>query len=289
MVTKINRVGPEAAGRGRSLEEAEAAQAAVDTRRHAEMIAIVRGEDLHISMAYLGWPLLSTLIAVGSVAIGLMVYKFHDMMIQPEYWWECLLIQCNIWMAMCALMYAASTPAVINIDTLFVWWKAFGITYVSGYVIGYTFSWSATAMLWVYGFNLRYPIPLGGIVNQALGLFFMIGSLWFQVPKAWRQDPAFNKRIKWTIVFHLYGVAISAFYWVLWIAMAYVPAAYQPIMAVVIPACREGLVAILKYIGQRTPVHHPTAAPPNILVILLHFIHLNLVYMSSTCSTRPFK
>ena len=54
------------------------------------------------------------------------------------------------------------------------------------------------------------------------------------------------------MVFHLYGVAISAFYWVLWIMMAYIPDDFQPVMAVVIPVCREGLVAILKYIGQQT-------------------------------------
>ena len=79
MVTKINPVVPEGKGKGLSLEEAEAIQAKVDARRHEEMLAIVRGEDVKISMAYLGWPLLATLIAVGSVAIGLVVYKFHDL------------------------------------------------------------------------------------------------------------------------------------------------------------------------------------------------------------------
>ena len=41
-----------------------------------------------------------------------------------------------------------------------------------------------------------------------------------------------------------------ALYWVLWVIMAYVPEDYQPIMAVVIPLFREGLVAILKMIGS---------------------------------------
>ena len=53
------------------------------------------------------------------------------------------------------------------------------------------------------------------------------------------------------IVFHLTGVAISALYWVLWVVMAYVPADYQPIMAVVIPLFREALAEILKEIGMK--------------------------------------
>ena len=97
--------------------------------------------------------------------------------------------------------------------------------------------------------GLRYPIPLGGIFNQILGLFCMILSIWFQMPKAWRMVASFKKRVKWMIVFHLTGVAISALYWVLWVVMAYVPTDYQPIMAVVIPLFREGLVATLKSIG----------------------------------------
>ena len=98
--------------------------------------------------------------------------------------------------------------------------------------------------------GLRYPIPLGGIFNQILGLFCMILSIWFQMPKAWRMVASFKKRVKWMIVFHLTGVAISALYWVLWVVMAYVPADYQPIMAVVIPLFREALVETLKSIGM---------------------------------------
>ena len=41
----------------------------------------------------------------------------------------------------------------------------------------------------------------------------------------------------------------AALYWVLWVIMAYVPEDYQPIMAVVIPLFREGLVEILQMTG----------------------------------------
>ena len=211
---------------------------------------MVRGESLALPLSLLGWPLLATLLSVGAVAIGLVSLPYHDIMVETEYWWECLVIQCNVWMVMCAMLYSTNTPAIMNQDQLYVWWKSFGITYVAGYIFGYVFSWCATTMFWVYVVGLRYPIPLGGIVNQVFGLILMILSLWFQMPKAWRMVASFKRRAKWVIVFHLTGVGISLAYWVLWIIMAYVPADYQPIMAVVIPLFREGLVEILKMIGH---------------------------------------
>ena len=214
------------------------------------MIALVSGENLGLPLTLLGWPILATVVSVGAVAIGLVSLPYHDIMVETEYWWECLVLQCNIWMVMSAMLYATNTPAIMNQDRLYVWWKSFGITYVAGYIFGYCLSWSVTTMFWVYVMGLRYPIPLGGILNQVLGLFLMILSLWYQMPKAWRMVTSFKRRAKWVIVFHLTGVAISALYWVLWVIMAYVPEDYQPIMAVVIPLFREGLVAILKMIGK---------------------------------------
>ena len=152
-------------------------------------------------------------------------------------------------MVMCAMLYATNPPAIINQDHLYVWWKSFAITYVAGYFFGYVLSWCATTMFWVYVVGLRYPIPLGGIVNQVFGLILMILSLWFQMPKAWRKVGSFKKRAKWVLAFHITGVGISVAYWVLWVIMAYVPPDFQPIMAVVIPLFREGLAEILKKIG----------------------------------------
>ena len=215
-----------------------------------KVIRLVNGESLGLPLTLLGRPLLAVLCAVGAVVIGLVTLPYHDIMVNPEYWWECLAVQCNIWMVTCAMLYATNTPAILNLDRLTVWWKSFMITYVVGYIFGYCLSWSVTTMVWVYVMNLRYPIPLGGILNQILGLFFMITSLWIQIPTAFRKVPSFKTRAKWMIAFHLTGVAISALYWVLWVIMAYVPADYQPIMAVVIPLFREGLAEVLQLIGE---------------------------------------
>ena len=69
-----------------------------------EVIAMVRGENLGFSLTLLGWPLLASLISVGAVAIGLVSLPYHDIMVETEYWWKCLALQCNIWMVMCAML-----------------------------------------------------------------------------------------------------------------------------------------------------------------------------------------
>ena len=177
-------------------------------------------------------------------------FPYHDIMVETEYWWECLVFQCNIGYAMFALFFATNTPAIMNQDRLFVWWKSWGLTYVAGYVFGFAITWCVFTMIWIHVMGLRYPIPFGGTICQLVGLALMVVSLWFQMPKAWRMVVSFKSRAKWVIVFHLTVVSIALFYKVLWIIMANLPEDYQPVMAVLIPLIREGLGEILKMIGQ---------------------------------------
>ena len=38
----------------------------------------------------------------------------------PSYWWECLMLQCNvIWMTMTALLFMTTTSIVLNIENIF--------------------------------------------------------------------------------------------------------------------------------------------------------------------------
>ena len=54
-----------------SLAAAEIVQAATDERRGKEIIALVSGESLGLSLTLLAWPSLTTLSSVAAVVIGL--------------------------------------------------------------------------------------------------------------------------------------------------------------------------------------------------------------------------
>ena len=109
---------------------------------------------------------------------------------------------------------------------------------------------SALTMGWVYGLGLRSPVPHIGILAQFLGLGSQMVSLWFQLPARWRRVPAFKTRGKFLMAYHGLGVLISAMYFLIWITMLAVPIDYQPIMAVVLPVCREGFAELLAYLGR---------------------------------------
>ena len=110
--------------------------------------------------------------------------------------------------------------------------------------------WSTLTLGWVYGLGLRSPVPHIGILAQFLGLGSQMVSLWFQLPASWRRVPAFKTRGKFLMAYHGLGVCISAMYFLIWITMLAVPIDYQPIMAVLLPVCREGLAKILTFLGR---------------------------------------
>ena len=45
----------------------------------------------------------------GAVVVGLVTLPYHDIMVETEYWWECLAVQCNIWMVTSAMLYATNS------------------------------------------------------------------------------------------------------------------------------------------------------------------------------------
>ena len=210
---------------------------------------MVQGKSLNLPLSLLLRPLAATLVAVGAVAVGLSSIPQHDVMVEVKYWWECLMIQCNIvWMTMTAMLFTTTSESVLNLDNVLSWKNAV-FTYICGFTL-HTMSWAGMSFFWVFVLGLRYPVPIIGIWNQFLGLGSQIATVWFGLPKHWRSVRSFKTRGKWLTVYHVYGILISGFYWVIWIILTYIPKDYQPIMAVVLPVCREIVLELLQKIGK---------------------------------------
>ena len=61
-------------------------------------------------------------------------FPYHDIMIEPGYWWECLVIQCILcWLNMASLFFKATTGATLNIEEQFTW-KNWLLTWAFGAV-----------------------------------------------------------------------------------------------------------------------------------------------------------
>ena len=88
---------------------------------------------------------------------------------EPQYWWECLVLQCDVvWINMAAMFFVITTAAFMNLNNVFTY-KNWLITWIAGAAI-YSVSWVVTTFLWTNVAGLRYPIPLGGIINAVFGL-----------------------------------------------------------------------------------------------------------------------
>ena len=49
--------------------------------------------------------------------------------------------------------------------------------------------WTAIAMLWIHGLNLRYPAPFIGMPGRMSGIFSAFYVLSHSFPKPWPNDP----------------------------------------------------------------------------------------------------
>lgn len=234
-----------------AVESAEAKQEDVDNRRKHELLVLVQGhgQDLGLSWFLLLRPLGAMLGAVLAVTAGLVVVTYHDVMVDVAYWWECILFQCSlVYLPMAALFFVTASSVFLNLNSIFTW-KNWLITFAIG-VANSAFFTVLANVLWVYVLGLRYPVPAIGLVNQNFGMGSQIASIWFQLPADWRKCVSFLRRARWLMAVHLYGVGISAFYCVMWTIFPMVPVDYQPIMAVVLPLCREAHGYFLSRIGK---------------------------------------
>ena len=164
----MNKIKPAFLESG-TFEARETKQALINARRDEACLALVESTYKAESYKYLLRPLGSALLGILVVVVGLVVWPQHDVVKYPEYWWECLVLQCDvIWVNMSAAFFVFSANALMNFDNVFTF-RHYLATWFWGCVF-YSISWCVTYVIWVYVFQLRYPLPMTGIVNAVLGL-----------------------------------------------------------------------------------------------------------------------
>ena len=148
-----------------------------------------------------------------------------------------------MWVGMTAAFLATTPPAwmcirrVSSLKTFFAMF-AVGCTMV-------VVSWILMWLVWVYGVGLPYPMPLIGPANALWSLAGMVVTLWFQFPKAWRQEKSFQSQMKWLFVALGVILTVNMEYWVLGLAFQLCPADYQWILAIGITFFMELNVRLL--------------------------------------------
>ena len=181
------------------------------------------------------------------IIVGLVVLPQHDVFLQDEYWWECLVVQCNlVWINTSAMFFIATANIFINLEGVFTF-KHYLITYFVSMVF-YSFSWVATYAIWTLLLGFRHPIPLVGIVNAVMGLSSQVFATWFLFPKA-IMSKAIKTRVKFMIANFFLVINTSIVYLILWSGFSNVPLDYQWTVVLALPVVRETFGWLNCYLG----------------------------------------
>ena len=101
--------------------------------------------------------------------------------------------------------------------------------------------WTAIAMLWIHGLNLRYPAPFIGMPGRMSGIFSAFYVLSHSFPKPWYKEKTFQQQRKYLFVVFMAEEGIHMAYFGLELAFVHVPSAYQWILALLLIPLQEVL------------------------------------------------
>ena len=98
----------------------EDAQRLINTGRDKMSVALVTDTFERLSYKYLLRPLGGIILALLVIVIGVVAMPQHDVIKEPEYWWECLVLQCNvIWINTSAAFFIANANILMNLEGVY--------------------------------------------------------------------------------------------------------------------------------------------------------------------------
>ena len=173
----------------------------------------------------------------------------HDLVQNPEYWYEILfhgsLLHTIISIGFClpaswfmniSLMRAPRTLAKVAI---------FSNLIVTTWII-------ITYCVWTYVFQFVYPIPFLGYSAYQMEVVVTIIVLYFNFPKRWRQNVAFKRRLRFSVIIVQYLLISDLANTIVTEILREFPNQYQPIFALLLPLNREVIIYIFPRFIDKT-------------------------------------
>ena len=188
-----------------------------------------------------------TIACLFIILLAFVFFPVHDVIKEPGYWWECA-IQCSVFWtgeilfyvhfkiispALVGLFLITSTNTYLAIENVFGL-KSFLLMWTVG-LASMAVTWVSLYALWVHALHQLYPMPLIGLFNFVAGFVAEVVVLYFQIPKAWRQNPAFFKIILWLVATQLFLIVVFLVYFGLGFGFYIIPKDYQWTLALLIP------------------------------------------------------
>ena len=180
---------------------------------------------------------LAGIIALFLSTCSITLIPVHNVIENPEYWYEFLLsigfpflpIWAVSYMLRCSVYMSAN---IIKSQRNFrILWLAISATCFGWQCVGYN--------IWTEWFHYRYPIPWNAKALGCITTIVMLTSLWYLFPIKCRKEKGFRKRFNYFILTMVTGHCIFYEYGILIKLLLLVPTNYQWIVAFFPPLVRE--------------------------------------------------
>ena len=182
-------------------------------------------------------------------AITMTLWPQHNIIDDPKYWYECMLVIATGYTPIAAgtivfsCFYSLGTELRKTLKSLL-------LVYLSGVTTTILLS-CFLYVIWVHALDKLYPMPFQGYLVGFCTWHTMTISLWFQIPIQWRNNPELRKRSKFVILLLLVISVTELVYKVIRKTFLVIPENTQWCLFVVLIVVRELHAKMLSSLGKK--------------------------------------
>ena len=175
----------------------------------------------------------------------------HNLITNPEFWWE-ILLHGTVLHTLRSIAFSAISSWFINISQLRKP-QTLAISCLFSNLV--TTSWLAIGYyVWTHIFHHQYPIPFIGYSIYGIEIVTILVVFFFKCPKSWRQNHAFKNRMKYFLILIQYLIVLDIANTAVTQILRRYPNQYQPIIALLLPLNRELTLLIFHKLIRKQPM-----------------------------------
>ena len=208
-------------------------------------VKVMEEDEVSICYIFYGAFILIACIVMSSFFI---LIPQHNVIEQPEFWYESLFINIFGWWTIFSAQKVLDAGMILGCPQI-ISWKNITNLFLAGSFTVATFH-CILYLLWSKVLHFNFPMPGHSLVSGYLTAFVIMVRLWFIFPKHVRRNPIFRSQLKYFFCYILWTAV--AIYLQLSVVMTKVftqiPANLQWTMAIFVPLIKNFDDSVSKYL-----------------------------------------
>ena len=246
-----------------SLDQEKAKHEEKNKRRKNLFESLILGGEVEVSWTKGFLTVIGIIIASLISTLYLTVVPAHDVVQNPQYWYE-ILYHGTIGHISISIGFCVPASWFMNISQMRKP-RTLAIVCLISNVVGNTWV-LLNYIVWTHILHFEYPVPFLGYTHYGIDVIISIIALYFNYPKSWRNDSTFKTRMKFSLVLVQYLIILDIANTIVTEILREFPNQYQPIIALLLPLNREIILFIFPRFIDKTACGDASAAE-----IVLHY------------------